>query len=94
VSTTRRTTPRLYRDIIERMHVQSFLSVPLRSHSQLLGAIVAADKLSGGFGPEDRRVLEILATSAVIGLENARLYGADLASRALPERQAPKGKPA
>ncbi|MBN1317804.1 MAG: sensor histidine kinase, partial [Anaerolineales bacterium] len=39
-----------------------------------LGMIVAADKLVGVFGPNDERVVAMLASSAVIGLENVRVH--------------------
>lgn len=54
--------------------IQSFLAVPLMSRSGPIGMVAAADKLTGGFEPEDERVLIMLASGAVIGMENARLY--------------------
>ncbi len=61
-------------DIVKLAGIRSFLAVPLISGSAVIGMVAAADKLSGGFMPEDERVLTMLASSAVIGVENARLY--------------------
>lgn len=53
---------------------RTLLIFPLRSEHQRLGAIVAADKQVGTFGPNDERKVGMLASSAVIGLENARSH--------------------
>lgn len=53
---------------------RSLLIVPLQSEREDMGGIVAADKLVGAFGPNDERVVDTLASSAVIGLENARVH--------------------
>lgn len=66
--------PRAHADIIQRAGVESFISVPLMSGSRGIGAITVTDKLMGEFTIEDERVLTVLASGAVIGLENARLY--------------------
>lgn len=66
--------PAVYSEIVQLARVESFLSVPLISGTQLIGAISVVDKLSGTFETEDERVLSMLASIAVIGLENARMY--------------------
>ncbi|MEJ2560048.1 MAG: GAF domain-containing protein, partial [Anaerolineae bacterium] len=53
---------------------KSLLIVPLLTESQPIGAILVADKSAGALGPDDERVLGMLASGAVIQLENARLY--------------------
>lgn len=53
---------------------ESLLVVPLLTKSQPIGAILVADKSVGALGPDDERVLGMLASGAVIQLENARLY--------------------
>ena len=50
------------------------VSVPLTSQSGPLGLIAVSDRRPGKLGADDARVLTMLASSAVIGLENARLY--------------------
>lgn len=62
-------------DVVRRAGIRSFLGVPLKSGSRPIGMIGAADKLTGDFGPEDERVLAMLASGAAIGIENARLFG-------------------
>lgn len=62
------------RALVDRSGVQSLMAVPLIADSRPLGVISISNKLSGQFGPDDERVLTMLASSAVIGLENARLY--------------------
>jgi len=52
----------------------AYMTVPLLTKHQPLGVIAVADKLSGGLGPADERVLTMLAPGAVVALENARLY--------------------
>ena len=66
--------PRANADIVRRAGVESFLSVPLISGTGPIGAITVVDRLEEEFGPEDERVLTMLASGAVAGLENARLY--------------------
>ncbi|MCX7842909.1 MAG: GAF domain-containing protein [Clostridia bacterium] len=63
-----------YAGLVEKAGIKSFLNVPLIAGLKLIGSIVAVDKINGGFGEEDERALSMLASSAVIGLENARLY--------------------
>lgn len=60
--------------LVDHDGVKSLLIVPLISGDDALGAISIANKSAGTFGPDGERVLTMLASSAVIGLENARLY--------------------
>ncbi|HEX9061916.1 MAG TPA: GAF domain-containing protein [Clostridia bacterium] len=63
-----------YMGLVNEAGAKSFLCVPLISNGGPIGAIAAVDKTTGEFGDDDERILSLLATSAVIGLENSRLY--------------------
>ena len=65
-----RLNPELWRPL----GVRSLLLVPLVNESRTVGMLVATNKAFGSFGPSDERVVQMLAASAVIGIENARLY--------------------
>jgi K+-sensing histidine kinase KdpD len=55
--------------------VQSWLGVPLLAGGKLLGAIVVtSDDQRQHFGPDDLRLLNIVAASASIAIDNAQLY--------------------
>ena len=60
--------------ILVRLHVATGLAL---SGTGPLGAISIANNSAGTFGPDDEPVLTILASGAVIGLENVRLYQAE-----------------
>jgi PAS domain S-box-containing protein len=79
--------PRVYTDAIRRLGVRCYMTVPLMSVSQIMGVIAVADERAGILGPEDERVLAMLASGAVIGLENARLYQEEQARRHEAERR-------
>ncbi len=66
--------PRVYVDVIRRMGVRSYLTVPLLLVSVPLGVIAVADSEARTLEPTDERILTMLASGAVIALENARLY--------------------
>lgn len=66
---------------------RTLLILPLRSARQGLGAIVAADKLMGMFGPNDEHVVAMLAATAVIALENARVHSQARRLARMEERQ-------
>jgi signal transduction histidine kinase len=78
--------PRIYRDAVERTGIRSFLIVPLMSGNRPVGILTAADKQNGPLTSDDERILTLLASSAVIGLENSRLYEQAEESAALAER--------
>jgi signal transduction histidine kinase len=65
---------RAHRDLVERLGVQSLMIVPLIAGSGPIGSISVINKMVGVFGFEDERVMTMMASGAVIGLENARLY--------------------
>jgi two-component system cell cycle sensor histidine kinase/response regulator CckA len=54
--------------------LRSILSVPLPAKQTVIGVLQAVDAAVGRFGPEDLELLEPLASSAAIAIENARLY--------------------
>ena len=64
--------PTVYKS--DHLQVRSFISVPLIFESKAIGAIMVADKLSGAFCNDDERIASMFASSAVIAVENARLY--------------------
>lgn len=66
---------------------QTLLVFPIQSENQNQGAIVAADKLMGTFGPNDEHIVAVLASSAVIGLENARVHSQAQRLARMEERQ-------
>jgi len=68
--------PRLFKEIVRDTGAQSLLTVPLISGGRRLGALSVLDKAGGQgtFDDADERVLEMLASGAVIALENARLF--------------------
>jgi len=66
---------------------QTLLVYPIKSEHQDLGVIVATDKCFGTFGPNDEHVVAVLASSAVIGLENARAHSQAQRLARMEERQ-------
>ena len=78
--------PRLNPDLRQRISIHSYLGVPLLAGDQPIGLLVAVDKMDGPLTQEDERILTLLASSAVIGLENARLYEEAEKNAALAER--------
>jgi GAF domain-containing protein len=63
-----------YHDMIRITGAQSFIIVPLVSANGAIGTITVADKIAGKLSPDDERVLTMLASGAVVALENAHLY--------------------
>lgn len=53
---------------------RSALSVPLISRGKVLGVIEVLNKLSGDFNDDDLHLLQSIATSVSIALENSQLY--------------------
>ncbi len=78
--------PRLNPDLRRRISIHSYLGVPLLVGSQPIGLLVAVDKIDGPLTADDERILTLLASSAVIGLENARLYEEAEKNAAMAER--------
>jgi signal transduction histidine kinase/response regulator of citrate/malate metabolism len=61
-------------DAITGLTTHSVLAVPLIFGDKVTGVIEATNKVSGSFGQHDLGLLEALASSAAIAIENARLY--------------------
>lgn len=60
-------------DNITGFQTESILSVPLWLHGEVLGVLEILNKQTGMFSSDDAALVETLANSAVIALENARL---------------------
>ncbi len=56
---------------------RSVVAVPIKYRGAVWGVIEAINKRDSGFSERDREMLEALAGSAAIALENARLYQAE-----------------
>jgi signal transduction histidine kinase len=66
---------RIYLEAIEHFgYIHCYMTVPLISGKRPIGVIAVADQETSVLGVDSLRVLCMLAPSAVIGLENARLY--------------------
>ncbi|OHE23924.1 MAG: hypothetical protein A2X92_08090 [Syntrophus sp. GWC2_56_31] len=61
-------------DRITGFHTRSVLCVPLISQGQVVGVIEVINKRGGDFNESDMRLMQSIATSVSIALENARLY--------------------
>jgi signal transduction histidine kinase len=55
---------------------RSILSVPLKTKQGVIGVLQVMDEVADRFGPSDQMLLEPLAASAAIAIENARLVNA------------------
>jgi len=69
-----------------RMTTRSLLAVPLKFKAAVWGVIEAINKSDGPFDKLDMEMLEALASSAAIAMENARLYAAEKEQRHLVEQ--------
>lgn len=56
------------------IELRSILNVPLRVKEKVIGVLQVVDTQVGRFGMDDLNLLEPLAASAAIAIENARLY--------------------
>lgn len=81
------TDPRVGMDMVQVMGMRSLLIVPLLTESRSIGVIMVTDKSPGLLGPDDERVLSMLASGAVIQLENARLFRQAQQVATIEERQ-------
>ncbi len=60
-------------DVQIGFHTTCVLAVPLRVHDKVIGVLEVVNKVSGEFDAHDCALLETLASSAAIAIENARL---------------------
>ena len=77
-----------YVDSIDRvfdMKKRSTLAVPLMRGGEIIGALEAINKETGGFTSDDVKMLTALAEQIAIALDNARLYGR--VTREIKERE-------
>jgi signal transduction histidine kinase len=65
---------------------RSMVAVPLKFKASVWGVIEAINKKKGAFEQQDIEMLEALASSAAIAIENARLYEAEREQRHLVEQ--------
>jgi two-component system sensor histidine kinase/response regulator len=68
-----------------RLGLRSILSVPLRVKQSVIGVLQVGDTGAGRFKPTDLRLVEPLAATAAIAIENARLY--EQAQQEIAERK-------
>ena len=61
-------------DEISGFTTQSALCVPMISQGRVIGVIEVLNKINGEFSNADKDLLQAIATSVCIALENARLY--------------------
>jgi two-component sensor histidine kinase len=71
-----RADERHFKDVDQQtgLGLRSILSVPLRVKKGVIGVLQVVDTEVGRFRPTDLTLLEPLATTAAIAIENARLY--------------------
>ncbi len=70
--------PRFYEAVDRRLgtRTRSLLCAPLRSRNGVIGVVQVVNKKDGRFTPEDLALLDAIAGSVAVALENARLYQA------------------
>jgi PAS domain S-box-containing protein len=72
---------RVYGDLISKVGAKSFVIVPLMSGNGPIGTITVANKHEGKLGVEEEWVLTMLASGAVVAIENADIYREEQAQR-------------
>ncbi|NLD50326.1 MAG: GAF domain-containing sensor histidine kinase [Clostridiaceae bacterium] len=66
--------PDTYSQITGNNGEKTYLNVPLTAGSRLVGVISVINRINHEFSTDDEHILNMLASSAVIGVENARMY--------------------
>lgn len=66
--------PESYSIITGNTGEKTYLNVPLIAGSRFIGVISAINRKTRKFSTNDERILNMFASSAVIGIENARMY--------------------
>jgi signal transduction histidine kinase len=76
IATDTRADDRYYDGVEKKMGIplRSILSVPLRVQERLIGTLQILDEETDRFDTRDKALLESLAASAAVAIENARLY--------------------
>ena len=62
-------------DRIRGLAIRSVLAVPVIVKDRAVGAIEVINKIDGAFNNDDLEMLQVLAASVSVAVENARLYG-------------------
>ncbi|HJW84897.1 MAG TPA: GAF domain-containing protein, partial [Anaerolineae bacterium] len=62
-------------DRIRGLAIRSMLAVPVIIKDRAVGAIEVINKIDGAFNNDDLEMLQVLAASVSVAVENARLYG-------------------
>jgi PAS domain S-box-containing protein len=78
---------RVHADIIQKVGAKTFVIVPLLTSNGPIGTITVANKQERPLGAEDEWVLTMLASGAVVALENARLYNDEQEQRRQAEQR-------
>ncbi len=67
--------PRFFSGVDEQtgFHTLSLLAAPLWMHGRVIGVLEVVNKLNGDFDEDDRILVETIAASAAIAIDNARL---------------------
>lgn len=64
------------RKSIHQLNLRSLMCVPLRAKGDTIGLVYVDNRMQAGiFTEEDLALLEAIASSAAVAIENARLYG-------------------
>jgi signal transduction histidine kinase len=73
-----RDDPRFFPDIDDEigLRTNSMLAAPLRVRGSVIGVLEVINKRNGAFNAQDRALVETLAASAAIAIDNARLVEA------------------
>ncbi|HVU13004.1 MAG TPA: GAF domain-containing protein [Phototrophicaceae bacterium] len=66
--------PHVDPNAIRKAQLQSILCVPLLSGTKVIGVLSVGNKVSSRLDAEDERLLMLMVPSAVIALENGRMY--------------------
>jgi Nif-specific regulatory protein len=73
VSVDHRFTKKL--DLQQNLDTRSMICVPLKTRKGVMGVLYAINKHVAEFSKKDLRLLEVLAVTIAVSIENARLYG-------------------
>ncbi len=60
------------RDKLIGYHTRNMMEVPLRSNDRIIGVLAALNKKEGGFDPRDLELLNLIAGTVALTVENAR----------------------
>lgn len=75
------------KELTDLVSAKSFLIVPLMSSTGPIGTITVANKTPSALSKEDENVLSMLASGAVVAIENARYYQSEQEKRKEADRR-------